>query len=84
MIENIGKIRQNRDTNSSGVKEQKRMNALWFSTMQILQHGHSCSLQYRLNFSWCSSQSSLISNTYDGNFRYSAEGIVVWFREDFA
>jgi hypothetical protein len=28
MIENIGKIRQNRDTNSSGVKEQKRMNAL--------------------------------------------------------
>jgi hypothetical protein len=45
-----------------------RISSLWFSTMQILQHGHSCSLQYKRNFSWCSSQCSLISSTYDGNF----------------
>jgi hypothetical protein len=32
-------------------------------TMQIPQHGHSCSLQYKLNFSWCSLQCSLISTT---------------------
>jgi hypothetical protein len=51
--------------------------------LQILQHGRSCSLQYKLNFSWCSSQCSLISNTYDGNFWYSSIGIVVWFRESF-
>jgi hypothetical protein len=30
------------------------------------------------NFSWCSLQCSLISNTYDGNFWYSAMGIVIW------
>jgi hypothetical protein len=34
--------------------------------MQIPQHGHSCSLQYKLNFSWCSLQCSLISNTNNG------------------
>jgi hypothetical protein len=54
----------------------------WVSTIQIPQHGHSWSLQYKLNFSWCSLQCSLISNTYDGNFWYSAIGIVVCFLED--
>jgi hypothetical protein len=63
MIENIGKIRQNRETNSSAVSEQKRI--------------------IEINFSWCSLQCSLISNTYDGNFRYSAMGIVVWPRDSF-
>jgi hypothetical protein len=44
------------------------LQSLWFFTLQILQHGHSCSLQYKLNFSWCSLQCSLIFNTYDGTF----------------
>jgi hypothetical protein len=46
------------------------LQSLWFSRLQILQHGRSCSLQYKLNFSWCSLQCSLISNTYNGNFWY--------------
>jgi hypothetical protein len=57
--------------------------SLWFSRLQILQHGRSCSLQYKLNFSWCSSQCSLISNTYDGSFWYSSIGMVAWFRDSF-
>jgi hypothetical protein len=52
MIETIGKIRQNRDTNSSAVKEQKRM--IEFEIQEL----------------------STKINTH-GNFRYSAEGIVV-------
>jgi hypothetical protein len=48
----------------------------WFSTIHILQHGHSCSLQYKLNFSWCSSQRCLNSHTIDGNFWYLWREIV--------
>jgi hypothetical protein len=67
MTEAIGKIRQNRETNSSAVREQKiiaeneiqdvrtkinnHLDKLQDSTMQIQQHGHPCCLQYNLNFS---------------------------------
>jgi hypothetical protein len=73
LIETIGNIRQNREKNTSAVKEQKilvenEIRELRRKIDKILQHGHSCSLQYKMNFSWCSLQSSLISNTYDGNF----------------
>jgi hypothetical protein len=55
----------------------------WVSTIQIPQHGHSCSLQNKLNFSLCSLQCSLTSTTYDGNFWYPDIGIVVWPRDSF-
>jgi hypothetical protein len=38
------------------------LHSLWFFRIQIPQHGHSCSLQYKMNFSWCSLQCSLNSN----------------------
>ena len=60
------------------------LQSLWVSTMQIIQHRHSYSRQYKLNFSWCSSQCPLISNTYDGSFWYSSIDIVVWFRDGLA
>jgi hypothetical protein len=59
------------------------LQSLRLSTLQVLHQGHSCSFQYKLNFSWCSLQCSLISNTYDGNFWYSAKHIVVWPRDSF-
>jgi hypothetical protein len=40
MIGNVGKIRQNRETNSSAVREQK-----------IIIENEPCCLQYNLNFS---------------------------------
>ena len=64
-------------------KNSYSLQSIWFSSLQIPQHGHSCSLQYNLNLSLCSLQCSLIYGTYDGNFRYSAIGIVVWPRDSF-
>jgi hypothetical protein len=46
--------------------------SLWDSIIQIPQHGHACCLQYKVNFSWCSLQCSLLSKTYDGKFWYAA------------
>jgi hypothetical protein len=57
--------------------DEKQKKLIEFQTNIVNIHGHSCSLQYKLNFSWCSLQCSLISNTYDGNFWYSIMGIVV-------
>jgi hypothetical protein len=56
---------------------------IYMLILQIPQHGHACCLQYKVNFSWCSLQCSLLSKTYDGKFWYAAIGIVVWFREGF-
>jgi hypothetical protein len=38
------------------------LQSLWFFTIQIPQHGHSCSLQYKLNFSWMYINSRIIQN----------------------
>jgi hypothetical protein len=61
----------------------KPLHSLWSSTIQILQQGHPCSLQYNSNLSLCSLQNSPISKTNDGNFWYSEIGMVLWFREVF-
>jgi hypothetical protein len=56
----IGKIRKNRETNSSAVREQK-----------ILVENEIRGVRTTINNyldKWCSLQCSLISNTYDGKF----------------
>jgi hypothetical protein len=87
MIENIHKIRQNRENNSGTVTEQKRIIEQQIRELrgEINNHldklQHPCLLQYNCNLSLCSLQNSLISKTNDGSFWYSEIGMVLWFRE---
>jgi hypothetical protein len=90
MMENVHKIRQNRENNLVTVTEQKRIieQEIWELREKMNNHldklqGYPCSLQYNCNLSLCSLQNSLISKTNDGNFWYSEIDMVLWFREVF-
>jgi predicted nucleic acid-binding Zn-ribbon protein len=71
LIKTISKIRQNRETNVSAVKEQKILVESEIRELRRKIDNHLDKLQES------PLQSSLISNTYDGNFRYPDIGIVV-------
>ena len=59
------------------------LQSLWFSTMLILQHGHSCSLQYKPNFSWCSSHwDYVIKYQIDFLINTPFSGVVLFYTED--
>jgi translation initiation factor 2B subunit (eIF-2B alpha/beta/delta family) len=74
MMENIHKIRQNRENNSVTFTEQKRI------IEQEIRELRGKINKYDCNLSLCSWQNSLISKTNDGNFWYSEIGMVLWFR----
>jgi predicted nucleic acid-binding Zn-ribbon protein len=69
LIDNIGKIRQNKETNSSAVKEQKRIIENEIQELRTKINNHLDRLQENLM--------TELFNTDDGNFWYSAMGIVV-------